>query len=103
VAEARAIVGALGEHGRRVPVSSIKGAVGHLMAASGALEAAACMLPLWRAILPGTAHHHEKDPLCDVNVVGEAPLHASVDAVLSNSFGFGGQNVSLILGRQHES
>jgi 3-oxoacyl-[acyl-carrier-protein] synthase II len=94
VAEAGAIRAAFGD----VPVSSIKGAIGHLMAASGAIEAAACLLPFERGLLPGTANHRDKDPLCDVHVIG-APRAAKVDAVLSNSFGFGGQNVSLIFGR----
>jgi 3-oxoacyl-[acyl-carrier-protein] synthase II len=94
-AEARAIREVLGG----VPVSSIKGAVGHLMAASGAIEIAACLLPLQRDCLPGTAHHRERDPECDIDVIGELPREARVDAVLSNSFGFGGQNATLILGR----
>ena len=94
-AEARAIRGALGGG---VPVSSIKGAVGHLMSASGALELAACLLPFQRGLLPGTAHHRERDPECEIDVIGEAPRAARVEAVLSNSFGFGGQNVSLVLG-----
>jgi 3-oxoacyl-[acyl-carrier-protein] synthase II len=94
-AEARAIREILGG----VPVSSIKGAVGHLMAASGAIEIAACLLPFQRDCLPGTAHHRERDPECDIDVIGERSREARVDAVLSNSFGFGGQNATLILGR----
>ena len=94
-AEARAIREVLGG----VPVSSIKGAVGHLMAASGALELAACLLPFQRDCLPATAHHRERDPDCDIDVIGEQPRQARVDAVLSNSFGFGGQNATVILGR----
>lgn len=97
VAEARAIRAAFGPH--PVPVSSIKGAIGHLMAASGAIEAAACLLPFERGLLPGTANHRDKDPLCDVDVIGAEPRRVDVGAVLSNSFGFGGQNVSLLLGR----
>jgi 3-oxoacyl-[acyl-carrier-protein] synthase II len=99
VAEARAIRASFGAHADALPVSSIKGAVGHLMAASGAIEAAACLLPLLHGVLPGTAHHQQKDPQCEIDVIGEQPRHASVNAVLSNSFGFGGQNVALILGR----
>jgi 3-oxoacyl-[acyl-carrier-protein] synthase II len=95
-AEARAIREAIGPH---VAVSSIKGAVGHLMAASGALELAACLLPFERDLLPGTAHHRERDPACDVDVIGPEPRAARVDVVVTNSFGFGGQNVSLVLGR----
>lgn len=99
VAEARAIHGALGAAGGRVPVSSIKGAVGHLMAAAGAIELAACLLPLGRDLLPGTAHHRTPDPECGLDVVGEAPRPARVDVVLSSSFGFGGQNACVVLGR----
>lgn len=96
VAEARAIAAVFGAGA--VPVSSVKGAVGHLMAASGAIEAAACLLAFERNLLPGTANHRDPDPHCAVDVI-KAPRAAAVDAVLSNSFGFGGQNVSLILGR----
>ena len=97
-AEGRAIRAALGAHGSNVPVSSIKGAVGHLMAASGALELAASLLPFARGVLPGTAHHRELDPDCgELNVIGEAPRLASVEALISSSFGFGGQNVAVLL------
>jgi 3-oxoacyl-(acyl-carrier-protein) synthase len=99
VAEARAIRAALGAHGAHVPVSSIKGAVGHLMAASGALEIAACLLAFERDLLPGTRNWREPDPECALSVVGQQPLARRVDVVLSNSFGFGGQNASVILGR----
>ena len=98
-AECKAIHGALGAHAARVAVSSIKGAVGHLMAAAGALELAASLLAFERDLLPGTANHHERDPECDVDVIGAAPRRARVDALLSNSFGFGGQNASIVLGR----
>lgn len=98
-AEVKAIRGALGRHAEAVAVSSIKGAVGHLMAASGAIEIAACLLPFEHDLLPGTAHHRERDPECDLDILGERPRRATVEAVLSNSFGFGGQNVSVVLGR----
>jgi len=98
-AEVRALRLALGAHADRVPVSSIKGAIGHLMAASGAIELAACLLPLGRGPLPGTAHHREPDPECDIDVIGEAPRAGAVELALSNSFGFGGQNASVVLGR----
>ncbi len=98
-AECKAIHGALGEHANRVAVSSIKGAVGHLMAASGAIEIAASLLAFERDILPGTANHRVRDPECDVDVIGEQPRSARVDAVMSSSFGFGGQNASVVLGR----
>ncbi|MBK9261786.1 MAG: beta-ketoacyl-[acyl-carrier-protein] synthase family protein [Polyangiaceae bacterium] len=95
VAEAKAIRELFGG----VPVSSIKGAVGHLMAAAGAIELAACLLPFTHDVLPGTAHFEQPDPECPIDVIGRTPRIARVDYVLSNSFGFGGQNVSVILGR----
>jgi 3-oxoacyl-[acyl-carrier-protein] synthase II len=95
-AESLAIRGAL--DGAAVPVSSIKGAVGHLMSASGAIELAACLLAFERGLLPGTAHHRERDPDCPIDVIGERPRRARVEVVLSNSFGFGGQNVTVALG-----
>lgn len=104
-AEVKAIRAALGPFAERVPVSSIKGAVGHLMAASGAIELAASLLPFERGLLPGTAHHKERDPECDITIIGERPLPVAsaprgrVDVVLSNSFGFGGQNAAVLLGR----
>jgi 3-oxoacyl-[acyl-carrier-protein] synthase II len=99
-AEALAIRAALGAHADRVPVSSIKGAVGHLMAAAGAIEVAACLLALTADTLPGTAHLRELDPACPLHVLGPASVPARPQFVLSNSFGFGGQNVSLILSRE---
>jgi 3-oxoacyl-[acyl-carrier-protein] synthase II len=98
-AEARAIRGALGPQADQIPVSSIKGAIGHLMSAAGAVELASCLLAFQRNLLPGTAHHRELDPECPLQVIGERPLHAAINVALSNSFGFGGQNVCLALGR----
>jgi 3-oxoacyl-(acyl-carrier-protein) synthase len=99
-AETLALRGALGAHADHVAVSSIKGAVGHLMAAAGAIELAACLLPGARGLLPGTANHREPDPACALDVIGEAPRPAGdVEIMLSNSFGFGGQNVTLVVGR----
>jgi 3-oxoacyl-[acyl-carrier-protein] synthase II len=98
-AEAKAIRDLLGGAADTVPVSSIKGAIGHLMAASGAIEIASCLLAFERDTLPATAHHRDLDPACPIRVIGERPLPARVDTVLSNSFGFGGQNAALLLGR----
>ena len=102
-AESRAILGALGACGAEVPVSSIKGALGHLMSASGAIELAACLLAFERGLLPGTAHHRERDPDCPIDVIGERPRRARVEVVLSNSFGFGGQNVTVALGNPEDA
>lgn len=98
-AEIKAIRGALGARAEHIPISSVKGAIGHLMAASGAIELAACLLALNEGILPGTAHHQERDPECDLDIIGEIPRRGNPIAVLSNSFGFGGQNAAVILER----
>lgn len=96
-AEAQAIHLALGDHAASVPVSSIKGAVGHLMAAAGALELAACLLPFERGFIPGTVHHQQPDPDCPLRVLTAEAVRHDVHFALSNSFGFGGQNASVIL------
>jgi len=69
------------------------------MSASGAVELASCLLAFQRNLLPGTAHHRELDPECPVRVIGAQPERASIEVALSNSFGFGGQNVCIALGR----
>jgi 3-oxoacyl-(acyl-carrier-protein) synthase len=99
VAEIRAIRRALGAAAEQVPISSIKGAIGHLMAASGAIELAASLLAFTHDRLPGTANLRERDPECDLDVIGEAPRDARVETLLSSSFGFGGQNAVVVLGR----
>lgn len=81
-----------------VPISSIKGAVGHTMAAAGAVEAVACILAFTDDLLAGTTHLTDPDPACEANLPRQA-THRRVDHVLSNSFGFGGQNVCLALSR----
>lgn len=98
-AEVRAIRLALGQAAETIPVSSIKGAVGHLMAASGAIELAASLMVFTRDLLPGTAHYQVPDPECDLDIIGPAPRARRIDSVLSNSFGFGGQNACVVLGR----
>lgn len=98
-AEVAAIRLAFGAHASNLAVSSIKGAVGHLMAASGAIELAASLLCFTHDLLPGTAHLLERDPACDLDIIGPTPRAKRVDAVMSTSFGFGGQNAAVILGR----
>ena len=98
-AEVKAIRSAMGPAAETIPVSSIKGAIGHLMAAAGAMEIAACLLPFLRGILPGTTNHRERDRECDLDIIDSVPRSAEVHALISNSFGFGGQNASVILAR----
>lgn len=88
--------------GSAVPVSSIKGAVGHTIAAAGAVEAAACIAALEGGFLPGTVGLERRDPGLAANTL-DFPVDAKVDLVVSNSFGFGGQNCALVLGRSETS
>jgi 3-oxoacyl-[acyl-carrier-protein] synthase II len=80
------------------PVSSTKGVTGHLLGASGVIEAAISVLALQRGLLPPTHNLEDPDPDSDVDHIRKAPRSAAVQAVLTNSFGFGGHNVSLVLG-----
>ncbi|SBT42235.1 beta-ketoacyl-[acyl-carrier-protein] synthase family protein [Micromonospora narathiwatensis] len=82
-----------------VPVSSTKGLTGHLLGASGVLEAAATALALGRGLLPPTYHLDDPDPDCAADHVRAAPRATRAEIALTNSFGFGGQNVSLLLRR----
>lgn len=81
------------------PVSSTKGVTGHLLGVSGMVEAAIGIMALRNGLLPPTHNLDDPDPACDLHHVRKEPLPAKVDAVMSNAFGFGGHNVSLILGR----
>jgi 3-oxoacyl-[acyl-carrier-protein] synthase II len=93
--ETAAIKAALGEHARRVPISSTKSVIGHAMGASGALELIACFLAIQHQVVPPTVNLEEPDPECDLDYV---PLQARphpVRTVLSNSFAFGGSNAVL--------
>ncbi|MEZ4361562.1 MAG: beta-ketoacyl-[acyl-carrier-protein] synthase family protein [Kofleriaceae bacterium] len=97
VAEARAIRAVFGRHAERLPVSSIKGACGHLMAASGAIELAAALVALREGFLPGTCHLDALDEECPIFALGPAGAATTIRYAQSNSFGFGGQNASVIL------
>jgi 3-oxoacyl-[acyl-carrier-protein] synthase II len=80
------------------PVSSTKGVTGHLLGASGMVEAAICMLALQRGLLPHTHNLEDPSPDSDTDHIRKQPRETTVSAVLSNSFGFGGHNVSLVFG-----
>ncbi len=95
--ETKAIKGALGESdARKTPVSSIKSMMGHLIAAAGSVEAITCLLAINRGILPPTINYETPDPDCDLDYIPNVARPATVQRALSNSFGFGGQNISLI-------
>ncbi|KWV32065.1 beta-ketoacyl-[acyl-carrier-protein] synthase family protein [Micromonospora rifamycinica] len=97
IAESAALGKVFGVGG--VPVSSTKALTGHLLGASGVVEAAACALALRAGLLPPTYHLDDPDPDCPADHVRETPRDTRTDLALTNSFGFGGQNVSLLLRR----
>jgi 3-oxoacyl-[acyl-carrier-protein] synthase II len=91
-----AIKRSLGEYAYQVPVSSTKSMMGHLIAAAGCAEAIVCLLAIRDGLLPPTTNYEEPDPDCDLDYVPNQPREQPVEHALSNSFGFGGQNVSLV-------
>jgi 3-oxoacyl-[acyl-carrier-protein] synthase II len=82
-----------------IPVSSTKAATGHTLGAAGTVEAIICLKAMENGIIPPTLNLEEKDPDCDLDYVPGQARAAPVNVALSNSFGFGGQNATLILGR----
>ncbi len=94
--ECAAIKAVFGPHTGRIPVSSTKSLMGHLIAGAGAVEAAVCALSIRHAMLPVNANLAEPDPDCDLNFIREHPLPSRAGVAISNSFGFGGSNSCLV-------
>ncbi len=94
--ESMAIKAAFGEQAYKIPVSSIKSMMGHLIGAAGAVEAITCLMAIERGVLPPTMNYETPDPNCDLDYIPNAARKSKVRNCLSNSFGFGGQNISLI-------
>jgi 3-oxoacyl-[acyl-carrier-protein] synthase II len=88
-----------GDRATAVPVSSTKAATGHMLGAAGAVEAIVCLKAVETGIIPPTLNLEQTDPECDLDYVPGQARQARVDVALSNSFGFGGQNAALALGR----
>lgn len=97
--ETAAIKSVFGEQAYKTPVSSTKSMTGHLLGASGTLEAVIGTLTILENILPPTINYETPDPVCDLDYVPNQPRKAIVNNVMSNSFGFGGHNATLILSR----
>jgi 3-oxoacyl-(acyl-carrier-protein) synthase len=96
LSETNAIKAVFGERAYQLPVSSTKAQTGHLIAAAGALEAMITVKAIQHAIAPMTAHLRHPDPDCDLDYVTEGPREKSIGVAMSNSFGFGGSNSSLL-------
>lgn len=95
--ETLAIREVFGEHAKNVPCSSIKSMMGHLIAAAGAVELITCVEAMKQGVLPPTMNYENPDPECDLDYVPNQARKAVVKHCLSNSFGFGGQNTSLVV------
>jgi 3-oxoacyl-[acyl-carrier-protein] synthase II len=100
--ETRALKMALGDHARQVPISSTKSMIGHLLGAAGAVEAIATLLTIERGLIHPTINYTTPDPECDLDYVPNQGRRADVRIAISNGFGFGGQNCTVVLKRFEE-
>jgi 3-oxoacyl-[acyl-carrier-protein] synthase II len=97
--EVRAIRAVFGEHTQRLPVSATKSMTGHLLGAAGAVEALLCVRALQTGVLPPTINLDKPDPECELDHVANKARETRIGVAISNSFGFGGTNATLVLGR----
>jgi 3-oxoacyl-[acyl-carrier-protein] synthase II len=100
--ETLAIKSVFGDMARRIPVSSTKSSMGHLLGAAGGVETGLCVLAVARDTIPPTLNLTSPDPECDLDYVPLKPRHLEVEIALNNSFGFGGTNASLLLRKYRE-
>ena len=98
-AETAAIKSVFAEQAREISISSTKSQLGHLLGASGGVELVICVLALRDSLIPPTINYDEPDPACDLDYTPNRPRERRLQAAMSNSFGFGGHNASLIVGR----
>jgi 3-oxoacyl-[acyl-carrier-protein] synthase II len=88
-----------GSHARRLALSSTKSQLGHTLGASGGIELVVCSLTLHRGVIAPTINLETPDPACDLDYTPRVAREARLDVVMSNNFGFGGHNASLVLVR----
>ena len=98
-AETAAVKGVFGEQARRLVFASTKSMTGHLLGAAGALEAAVCALVVQTGVIPPTINQFTPDPACDLDSAPNKAVRRPVTVALSNSFGFGGHNVTVAIRR----
>jgi beta-ketoacyl-acyl-carrier-protein synthase II len=96
-AETKAIKAAFGELAYKIPVSSTKSMTGHMMGATGALEAIFCVQAIRDGLLPPTIHYETPDPVCDLDYIPNKAREQKIEIAISNAFGFGGHNAVLVL------
>jgi len=101
--ETQAIKLVFGDHAYKVPISSTKSMIGHLIGSAGAVEAAICIMAIQHGIIPPTINLTNPDPECDLDYVPNVARHVGVNTALSNSFGFGGHNSALLFRRYREA
>lgn len=101
-AETRAMKNVLGEHAHLIPVSGSKSMTGHLLGASGSIEALICVLAIKNGVIPPTINLNHPDPECDLDYIPGEARKANVETAVSNSFGFGGHNSTLVFRRYEE-
>jgi 3-oxoacyl-[acyl-carrier-protein] synthase II len=94
--ETMAMKSVFGEEAYKIPISSTKSMIGHLLGASGAVEAAVCVMAIAHGAIPPTTNLEFPDPDCDLDYTPHLPRRGRVKAAMSNSFGFGGHNASLV-------
>ncbi|MBX3084214.1 MAG: beta-ketoacyl-ACP synthase II [Anaerolineae bacterium] len=99
--ETRAIKAMFGERAYDVPISSTKGVTGHILGAAGSVEAVFSIMAIQTGTIPPTAHLNTPDPECDLFYVPNQSIQRPVERVMSNSFGFGGHNAVLVMGKYH--
>ena len=95
VCETQAIKTVFGEHAKKIAVSSTKGATGHMLGAAGAVEMTVCALAIKHGVVPPTINYQVPDPECDLDYVPNTAREMKVNAIINNSFGFGGHNASI--------
>jgi 3-oxoacyl-[acyl-carrier-protein] synthase II len=98
-AETAAVKRVFGEHARRLAISSTKSQLGHTLGASGGIELVVCALSMNHGVIAPTINLETPDPDCDLDYTPQVARQAKIDVAMSNSFGFGGHNASLVLAR----
>jgi 3-oxoacyl-(acyl-carrier-protein) synthase len=95
--ETRAVKAAFGEKAYEIPISSTKSMTGHMMGATGALEAIFCVQAILEGVLPPTVHYETPDPECDLDYIPNQAREKKINLAISNAFGFGGHNAVLAI------